>query len=300
MNEERTPEEQYLDTCMKIIREGVWVENKRTGKKCKTIINADFEYDCSDNTLPLLTTKKTAYKSAIAEMLGYMRGYSNAADFRRLGTKTWDANANAESWQNSPYCKGQDDMGYCYGEVGKRFRLPAVLSNGLANVKFATYDQWDKVYRNLRLGIDDRREIVTFWHPGTDHMACLPACMHTHTFSILDGTLYLTSYQRSCDMPLGVPFNMVQVAWLLMVMAQITGLKPGTAFHKLVNVHIYEDQIDLLMDQLQRKPFDHPKLLIHPELKDWDLLMSDYVSVDTSFKVDGYTHHPVIKFPFSV
>ena len=85
---------EYLDLCTRIVNDGHWIENQRTGKRCLTIINADLTYNVADNQFPLVTTRKSYWKSAIAELIGYLRGYSNAADFRALGTKTWDANAN--------------------------------------------------------------------------------------------------------------------------------------------------------------------------------------------------------------
>ena len=85
---------QYLDLCQRIVDQGIWVDNKRTGKKCLTIIDADLTYNVKDGEFPLVTTRKSFYKSAIAEIIGYIRGYDNAADFRKIGTKTWDANAN--------------------------------------------------------------------------------------------------------------------------------------------------------------------------------------------------------------
>ena len=84
-------EQQYLNLCNRIIHKGRWVNNVRTGKRCLTVINADLEYDVASGLLPLITTRKSFWKSAIAEMLGYLRGYDNAADFRKVGTKTWDA-----------------------------------------------------------------------------------------------------------------------------------------------------------------------------------------------------------------
>ena len=85
---------QYLELCRRVIDHGEWVENIRTGKRCLTVINADLEYDVSEGLLPVLTTKKMFWKSAIAEMLGYLRGYTSAADFRKIGCNTWNANAN--------------------------------------------------------------------------------------------------------------------------------------------------------------------------------------------------------------
>ena len=246
--------QQYLDLCKRVIETGEWVENKRTGKRCLTLINADLEYDVSDGTLPVLTTKKLFWKAAIAEMLGYLRGYTSAADFRSIGCNTWNANANEnQDWLANPFRKGTDDMGRCYGAQGRDWKNPEGES----------IDQLKNVYDDLRLGIDNRSEIMTFMNPGERDRACLNSCMHTHTFSILGDKLYLTSYQRSDDLPLGHGFNQVQVGWLLMVMAQITGLKATRAFHKIINVHIYEDQLELMKNvQLKREPLPLPKLRI--------------------------------------
>jgi thymidylate synthase len=123
--------------------------------------------------------------------------------------------------------------------------------------------------------------------------------MHTHTFSILKNTLYLTSYQRSDDIPLGHAFNQVQVGWLLMVMAKITGLQAGIAYHKIVNAHIYEDQErQLVTQQMRRVPFPSPTLLINPDIKTLEDLET-WVTVD-DFRLVNYFHHPAIKFAFSV
>lgn len=282
--------QEYLDLCRRVIDEGVWVENRRTGKRCRTVINADLVYDVSDGTLPVLTTKKLAWKPAIAEMLGYLRGYDNAAQFRALGTKTWDANTDAnEAWLANPFRRGPGDLGRAYGVQGRRWEDPDGRS----------VDQLARIVADLSEGRDDRREILTFWNPGETNRMCLPACMHTHTFSVLDGRLYLTSYQRSDDLPLGHGFNQVQVAWLLLVMAQITGLRPGKAFHKIVNAHIYEDQMDLMVNvQLKRAPMPQPRLEINPDIRTLKDLET-WVTLE-DFRLTGYQSHPAIPYPFSV
>jgi thymidylate synthase len=281
---------QYLDLCQRIIDQGEWIENTRTGKRCLTVINADLEYDVANNQLPLITTRKSYWKAAIAEIIGYLRGYDNAADFRALGAKTWDANANDnEAWLNNPHRKGEDDMGRVYGVQGRGWLTP----DG------RPLDQLKKIVDNLSQGIDDRGEILTFYNPGEFDRGCLRPCMHTHTFSILGDTLYLTSYQRSCDVPLGLNFNQVQVFFLLKMMAQITGLKPGKAYHKIVNAHIYEDQLALMRDvQLKREPFPSPQLHINPDIKTLEDLET-WVTMD-DFSVTGYESHPPIAYPFSV
>ncbi|MCA3903824.1 thymidylate synthase [Vibrio vulnificus] len=280
---------QYEDLCKKVIDEGIWIENDRTGKRCLTVINADLEYDLTANEFPLVTTRKAFWKSAIAEMLGYLRGYDNAADFRKLGTKTWDANANQnEAWLNNPHRKGEDDMGRVYGVQGRKWAKP---DGGFV-------DQYKKIIDHLSKGIDDRGEILNFYNPGEFHMGCLRPCMYSHHFSLLGDTLYLNSTQRSCDVPLGLVFNQIQVAWLLQITAQITGLTAGKAFHKIVNAHIYEDQVELMKEQIKRKPYAAPKLIINPNIKSLEDLET-WVTVD-DFEVVGYQHHEPIKYPFSV
>jgi thymidylate synthase len=281
---------QYLELCQRIIDDGIWIENERTGKRCLTVVNADLSYDVANNKLPIITTRKSYWKSAIAEILGYIRGYDNAADFRALGTKTWDANSNENQvWLNSPFRKGEDDMGRVYGVQGRRWQKP----DG------STLDQLKKIVDNLSRGIDDRGEILTFYNPGEFEMGCLRPCMHTHTFSLLNETLYLTSYQRSCDVPLGLNFNQIQVFFFLQIMAQITGNKAGTAYHKIVNAHIYEDQLELMRDvQLKRTPLESPQLIINPDIKSLEDLES-WVSLD-DFEVIGYECHEPIRYPFSV
>ncbi len=281
---------QYLDLCRRIVDEGEWVANARTGKRCLTVINADLEYDVANNRFPLITTRKSYWKAAIAELLGYLRGYDNASQFRALGTNTWDANCNANlEWLENPARKCEDDMGRVYGVQGRRWLKP----DG------GSVDQLRRIVEHLTQGIDDRGEILTFYNPGEFHLGCLRPCMHTHSFSLLGGKLYLTSYQRSCDVPLGLNFNQVQVFTLLALMAQITGHPPARAYHKIVNAHIYEDQLELMRDvQLKREPFEPPSLRINPEIK----TLADLETWVTlaNFEVEGYRHHPPIAYPFSV
>ena len=281
---------QYLALCQRIIDEGEWIDNKRTGTRCLTVINADLEYDVANNQFPLITTRKSFYKAAIAELLGYLRGYDNAAQFRAIGCNTWNANANENSaWLNNPHRKGEDDMGRVYGVQGRQWQRP----DG------SHFDQLRKVVDNLTNGIYDRGEIVTFYNPGETALGCLRPCMHTHTFSLLGDRLYLTSYQRSCDVPLGLNFNQIQCFVLLALVAQITGHKPGKAFHKIVNAHIYENQLPLMRDvQLKREPLPLPKLHINPNIKTLDDIET-WVTTD-DFSVEGYQCHEAIKYPFTV
>ncbi|WP_394135946.1 thymidylate synthase [Aliivibrio fischeri] len=281
---------QYLDLCQRIVDEGTWIENERTGKRCLTVINADLTYDVENGVFPLVTTRKSFWKAAVAEMIGYIRGYDSAEDFRKIGTKTWDANANLnDAWLNNPHRKGDDDMGRVYGVQGRSWAKP--------NGEFV--DQLKKIIDDLSQGIDDRGEILNFYNPGEFDMGCLRPCMYSHHFSLLGDTLYLNSTQRSCDVPLGLNFNMVQVYFLLAIVAQITGHKAGKAYHKIVNAHIYEDQLELMQNvQLKRDPLQAPIFKINPEIKSLEDLET-WVTMD-DFEVIGYESHEAIKYPFSV
>ena len=287
---------QYQQLGKRILKEGTWVENKRTGKRCLTVINADFEYDVGSREFPIDTTRKSFWKAAVAEMLGYLKGYSNAEDFANLGAPTWLANANENgAWVNNPNRGGAGDMGTAY-----RFRgyTVGVFNNHYGDFDKVSVDQYKNIVDKLSKGIDDRRLIMSAYAPHFDEYACLPACMHTHHFSLVDGVLHLTSYQRSVDFLLGLNFNMVQCYFLLAITAQITGLQAGKVFHKMTNIHIYEDQLPLMEDHMEREPYGPPAFYISPDIT----CLSD---VEESMnlqdvEVVGYKHHPAIKYPFSV
>lgn len=180
-------------------------------------------------------------------------------------------------------------MGRVYGVQGREWRK----HDG------SSLDQLRKIVDNLSKGIDDRGEILTFYNPGEFELGCLRPCMHTHQFSLLGDTLHLNSFQRSCDVPLGLNFNQIQCFVLLALMAQITGHKAGVAYHKIVNAHIYENQLALMRDvQLTREPFEPPRLIINPAIKTLEDIET-WVTTD-DFTVEGYQCHDPIKYPFAV
>ncbi|MFA0809374.1 thymidylate synthase [Microbulbifer epialgicus] len=287
----KTAEQQYLALCRRILEEGVLIKNQRTNKGCLTVINADFEYDASGGGFPLVTTRKAFWRNAVAEMIGYLRGYDNANQFASIGCNTWFANANeTPAWLDNPHRKGKDDIGRAYGVQLRNWRNP----------EGGKVDQLHKVVDALKAGYDNRRLIMTFHNPGELDRAALDACMHTHHFSVLEGTLYLTSYQRSIDVPLGLVFNMPQTVFLLRIIAQISGLKPGKVFHKLVNCHIYDNQIELMREQVERVPLEQPTLHISDRIKTLNDLETWVDPQDPEqFWVEGYEHHPAIKYPFA-
>lgn len=318
---------QYLDLCNRILTEGVLVPNERTGIGCLTVINADLVYDVGAGEFPLVSTRKAPVKLAIAELLGYVRGYDSAKDFREIGTRSWDMNANEnKAWLENPIRKGEDDMGRVYGVQGrswqsvyldkwdegtddddtttflmfKGYQIRDELESEYTTVLIKSLDQLRKVYENLKNGIDDRGEIVTYWNPGEFDQGCLRPCLHSYQFSLLDGVLYLNATQRSCDVPLGLVANMQQCYWFLAIMAHITGHKAGKVFHKIVNAHIYENQIELMKEQVKREPreyviadFDREKI---KTLEDLEKATASDFWIDS----DSYQPHPAIQYPFAV
>lgn len=274
-------EMEYLKLCHRILDHGIPVTNDRTGKTCYTILNKSFIYTAP----PILTVRPSAPIAAAAEMLGYLRGYTWANQFDAIGAKTWYANANENrSWLDNPHRKGVNHMGRVYGAVGR---------------DFGGVDLLTKVYDNLRQGIDDRGEILTFWKPDEFDRGCLRPCMHSHQFSVLGDTLHLTSYERSCDVGNGLNFNSIQCWFLLNLMAQITGLKPGTATHHITNLHIYEDQVPAFREMLNREPlWNRAEVLLNPEIKTLSDVLEHRHARDY-LTVSGYESHPKIIFPFS-
>ena len=295
----RTGEEQYLEALSNIYHNGTDIRNERTGTVCRTVINVDMTYDCSTNKAPLVTTRKAPTKLPIAELLGYIRGYTSAADFRKLGTRSWDSNANEnEAWLANLNRLGEDDMGLVYGAVAHNWPVSAYNVNNEPYAVDGTINLFEKVYNNLCNGKDDRGEIITFWNPGVFHLGCLRPCLHSYQFSLLGDDLYLNATQRSSDWCLGEASNMVQVYVFLRLMAQITNKNPKTAYHKNVNCHIYEPQFEGVVEQLKRVPLKEPELEINPDIKTLEDVMS-WVTVD-DFKWTYDEYHPAIHYPFAV
>lgn len=277
---------QYLDLCRKALEHGMRKTN-RTGVDHVGVLAEMCKYRMEDG-FPAVTTKKLAFKSVVAEMLGFLRGYNNAADFRALGCKVWDSNANENTeWLSNEFRRGRDDLGRIYGVQARRWRGPS-----------GEIDQLKKVMDDLSRGIDNRREIVMHWNPGELEQMALPACHAFYQFGIHGDELYLTLYSRSLDLPLGKPFNVAGYSWLLCVIAKITGLRPGTFTHMIHDAHIYVNQVDLMREQLMREPYPLPTLWINPEIKSLSDLETWVTPND--FRLEGYRHHEHIAYPFAV
>lgn len=231
---------QYIELFRMVLNANQKLYNIRTQSYCYTYINYTFHY----SQLPLLTLRKININAAIAEMIGYLRGFTNAKDFSEVGTNTWFANANnSTSWLANPNRKGTDDLGLIYGAIAKNY-------GGI--------DLIEKVIEHMIVGIDDRGEIITFWKPDEFDKGCLRPCMHTHQFSLVKDTLYLTSYQRSCDISLGLAFNSIQCWFLLVLVAHLANRKIGTVTHHITNSHIYMNQLEFAQELITRESIEYP------------------------------------------
>ncbi len=265
-------EQDFLLLGGKILTKGEWVTNERTGVRCKTIIGHTLVYG---DEVPLLTTKQSFPVSAIAEIIGYLRGYTNAQQFEDIGTKSWWVNSEeTEAWLANPLRKGKGDLGRVYGAVAR---------------DFGGIDLVYKVYDDLRKGIDDRGETITFWKPDEFDKGCLRPCMRQHTFSILGDKLYMESESRSVDYGCGLNFNSIQCYFLLKLMCHLTGYKFGQVRHNLINCHIYEPHIEGVREQLSRHP---TKLEATLDIKGWVEAMQDvteeHIHAREYFTLKGY------------
>lgn len=291
-------EEQYRELLHDILSFGHDIKNQRTGVVCRTLANRTLVYTVDD--FPLLTSRSVPWRAAIAELIGYLRGYDSAADFRALGCKTWDANANEnKAWLANPFRNGTDDMGRVYGVQLRRW-----TAQGGYRV-----DQLAKVIYNLKNGIDDRGEIITFYNPGEFHLGCLRPCMHTYQFTLLNGALHMMVVQRSCDAPLGLAFNMVQAYTMLYLMCAFTGHKQGTVHHHIANAHIYDNQKSAMSRLIYTRSVSsaRPKLLVKPSVLDQmredteeTLNFIDTELTADMFDVEDYRNEGKLDIPFTV
>lgn len=280
---------EYNRICNNVLTNGTMIKNERTGKNCLTYFGDMMKFDLSTGYFPLITTKKVLFTPICSELLGFMRGYDNAKQFRELGCNIWDANANESiHWLQNPNRIGNDDLGRIYGVQARDWEAP----NG------NHVDQLKNVVDKLTQGIDDRRLIVNHWNPGELDKMSLPPCHMTYIFGLNGDKIDLCMLQRSCDLPLGIPFNIASYALLLHLIARITNKKVGVFTHFMWNIHVYEDQIELLKTQMARDPKPNEcKLILSDNIK--TLADIDSWVTPSDMQIINYSHHPFIKYPFS-
>lgn len=279
---------QYLDALRHVLENGA-DRSDRTGVGTKAVFGMQLRFNM-ENGFPAVTTKKLPWKSVASELLWFIEGSS---DERRLaeilhGTRDsgkntiWTANAEAGYWK--PKAKFSGDLGRVYGVQWRRWKAPD--GNEI--------DQLANAINMIKENPASRRIIVTAWNPGEIGQMALPPCHAFFQFFVADGRLSLQMYQRSCDMFLGVPFNIASYSLLLHMVAQTTSLKPFELVHTLGDAHIYHTHFGQVKEQLSRKPFPLPKLWLNPEIKNMD----DFRMED--IKLEKYQFHPPIKAEMAV
>ena len=272
---------QYLDALKQVLDEGI-DRPDRTGVGSRAVFGVKMRFNMEDG-FPAVTTKKLAFKSMKAELLWFLKGSNDVKELQALGSHIWDANAGADYWK--PKAKFDGDLGRVYGVQWRKWKSP---------YSDEPIDQIANVIKKLKENPHDRRIIVSAWNPGElDQMALPPCHLLFHFFSV-NGKLSLLMYQRSCDMFLGVPFNIASYSLLLHMVAQVTGLKSWEFVHILGDAHIYMNHFDQVKEQLDRKPTDLPKLWLNPEIKDID----DFKMED--IKLIDYNPQDSIKAPMAV
>lgn len=260
------------------------------------------EFDRVWEKFPIVTSKQVHYKGIVAELLGFIRGADSAEEFRSLGTKIWDENANDNAqWLANPQRLGTDHLGRIYGKQWREWRWAwADPETGSAEVRVK--DQLAEVVEMLSTKQDKRRCVLLGWHPGeNENMMALPPCHMFAQFSVRGGErqyLDMTMYQRSCDLPLGVPYNISSYATLMHILGRICDLKPRRFTHILGDVHIYKNQMVVVPEQLKRNTHSLPQLVINPALK----TLQDFEERATAddFNLIGYEHSGRLDYPFSV
>lgn len=315
---------QYIDLCKDILENGTRQAN-RTGIDAISLPGAMMKFHMRDG-FPAPTTKRLAFKASKGETLSFLRGYENAADFRRMGCKFWDGNANHDGidsagnavpnkWLTNPNRKGEDDLGRIYGAQWRDWRCYAPR-DGVPNMRQATQyeqivrvkslDQVQHALDTVRNDPTNRRIIINAWRPDEFDQMALPPC---HVLSQLivnveKKELNLCYYQRSCDVALGVPMNITSYALLLHIYAMATGYKPGTLTAFMADTHIYINHVDGIKEQMAREPYVLPQLAysgpdVYDLYSEYGAQAFNYVDPDY-FTLVNYEHHDPIAFEMAV
>ncbi len=261
----------YLDLLRLALETGA-EKHDRTGTGTRSIFGHQMRFDLSAG-FPMVTTKKLHLKSIIYELLWFLRGETNVRWLQERGVSIWNEWADANG-----------ELGPVYGH---QWRSWPAKDGG-------TIDQISNLIADIKRNPDSRRLIVTAWNPADVPKMALPPCHCLFQFYVADGRLSCQLYQRSADIFLGVPFNIASYALLTLMVAQVTGLKPGDFVHSLGDAHLYLNHIDQAKEQLSRPPLPLPVMRLNPEVKDIFAFSFE------DFTLENYQAHPSIKAPIAV
>ena len=261
----------YLDLMRHVLEHGT-KKDDRTGTGTLSVFGWQMRYNLAEG-FPLVTTKKCHLRSIIHELLWFLQGDTNIKYLKENGVSIWD------EWADE-----NGNLGPVYGHQWRSWPKP----DG------GTIDQISEVVKTLETNPDSRRIIVSAWNVADlDKMALAP-CHAFFQFYVADGKLSCQLYQRSADIFLGVPFNIASYALLTLMMAQVTGLKPGDFVHTLGDAHLYLNHLDQTREQLSREPRPLPTMTLNPDVKDIFAFRFE------DFTLSGYDPHPAIKAPVAV
>jgi thymidylate synthase len=263
--------QQYLDLVSRILREG-HKKTDRTGTGTLSVFGHQMRFDLSAG-FPLVTTKKVHIRSIVVELLWFLRGDTNIAFLHDNNVTIWD------EWADE-----NGDLGPVYGHQWRSWPAPDGRH----------IDQISRVVDSIRNTPDSRRHIVSAWNVAEVDEMALPPCHTMFQFYVADGALSCQLYQRSADVFLGVPFNIASYALLTMMMAQVTGLRPGEFVHTFGDAHLYLNHLDQARLQLTREPRPLPTMVLNPTITEIDGFGYQ------DFDVVGYDPHPPIKAPIAV
>ena len=262
---------QYLDL-MRHIREHGVERDDRTGTGTLSVFGHQMRFDLNAG-FPLVTTKKVFLKGIIHELLWFVAGSTNVLYLQDHDVHIWD------DWADD-----QGELGPVYGSQWRSWPSP----DG------STIDQIGRVIEQIKTNPNSRRLIVSAWNVAEVDQMALPPCHMLFQFYVANGKLSCQLYQRSADVFLGVPFNIASYALLTMMIAQVTGLKPGDFVHTLGDAHLYLNHLEQADEQLARTPYPLPRMALNPDVRD----ILDFRYED--FRLLDYRCHPAIKAPIAV
>ena len=265
----------YEDLVRTILREGT-LKSDRTGTGTISLFGRQMRFDLS-HSFPLITTKKVYFRGIAYELLWFLKGSQNVRWLQENRVHIWDEWADPET----------GDLGPVYGVQWRSWPAPTPED------PHHTIDQIAKVLDLIRTHPDSRRMLVTAWNPAQIDSMALPPCHALFQFYVADGRLSCQLYQRSCDMFLGVPFNIASYALLTLMMAQQAGLEPGEFVWTGGDCHIYDNHVEQVLEQLSRKPYPYPTMRICKADSIFSYQYEDFEVVD-------YRCHPAIKAPVAV
>ncbi len=296
-------DKEYIKLCKKILKEGIEVEN-RTGTNAIKLDGYYLEFDLNKE-FPVLTSKKLYFKNAILEMLWFYQAKSN--DVRWLqerGVKIWDEWMIKEDgkWYATQMILENGKL--VKKDIVKDFGKENAYTIGTAYGFIAErYNLIENVINKIRTNPTDRRMVVSLWQNEFLDTAVLPSCVWSTEWNVWDGKINLWVHQRSCDVPLGLPFNVTQYAVLANMIAHITGYEVGKMRWSLNDPHIYVNQVEGIKEQIKRfedktlEQFEAPTLWLNPEIKDFKDFDNSRELKD--IKVNNYNDHGKIEFPIA-